>query len=436
MDDAARGAAALQASDFPAAIAAYTAALKVHPKSVDYRIKRATAYQRCAPANWAAALADASAAVRLAVARGSRELTTQAQFRRGVALFGAERYADAAFVLDLVRQRDDKVQGLDIWEMKARKKLEGLEEGDPRGVRTAVEVPPEDEGAENGAEGNGNGQKVDAAAPAASEEKKPALDKIKHDWYQNNDNVYFTLLAKGVPKEQTSVDIQPGSLSISFPTAHSSTYDHTLEPLYAAVDPSGSSYRITPHKIEVVLKKATPGKWSKLQGDQAIASGPTPTTTTTATADDAVRSAVYSHAAAAAPSTSSGGPAYPSSARGGPKNWDKLAAELTAKKAGKSSAKKDAHGGGDDDDAGGGASAAAQDDLDDDDDDDDDAGGDEVNAFFKKLYAGADQDTRRAMMKSFVESNGTALSTNWDEVSKGKVETQPPDGMEARAWEH
>ena len=38
------------------------------------------------------------------------------------------------------------------------------------------------------------------------------------------------------------------------------------------------------------------------------------------------------------------------------------------------------------------------------------------------------------MMKSYTESNGTALSTNWEEVSKGKVETSPPTGMEARKW--
>ena len=38
------------------------------------------------------------------------------------------------------------------------------------------------------------------------------------------------------------------------------------------------------------------------------------------------------------------------------------------------------------------------------------------------------------MMKSYTESNGTSLSTNWEEVSKGKVETLPPDGMEAKAW--
>jgi len=52
--------------------------------------------------------------------------------------------------------------------------------------------------------------------------------------------------------------------------------------------------------------------------------------------------------------------------------------------------------------------------------------GDPVDGFFKKLYANADPDTRRAMVKSYYESEGTALSTNWSEVGKGKVEARPP----------
>lgn len=59
----------------------------------------------------------------------------------------------------------------------------------------------------------------------------------------------------------------------------------------------------------------------------------------------------------------------------------------------------------------------------------------DINAFFQKLYADSDPDTRRAMIKSFQESNGTALSTNWDEVGRQKTKTQPPAGMEARRYE-
>ena len=51
-------------------------------------------------------------------------------------------------------------------------------------------------------------------------------------------------------------------------------------------------------------------------------------------------------------------------------------------------------------------------------DEDPNAGGDAaVNGFFQQLYANADEDTKRAMLKSYTESGGTSLSTDWKEVS-------------------
>lgn len=58
-----------------------------------------------------------------------------------------------------------------------------------------------------------------------------------------------------------------------------------------------------------------------------------------------------------------------------------------------------------------------------------------MNSFFQKIYADADEDSRRAMMKSFQESGGTTLSTNWDEVKRGKVTVKPPEGAEERKWD-
>jgi suppressor of G2 allele of SKP1 len=39
------------------------------------------------------------------------------------------------------------------------------------------------------------------------------------------------------------------------------------------------------------------------------------------------------------------------------------------------------------------------------------------------------------MMKSYSESGGTTLSTNWDEVKKEKVTVKPPAGAEWKNWE-
>lgn len=56
------------------------------------------------------------------------------------------------------------------------------------------------------------------------------------------------------------------------------------------------------------------------------------------------------------------------------------------------------------------------------------------NAFFTKLYEGTDEDSKRAMMKSYIESNGTILTTNWKDAKDKTFETTPPKGMEPKKW--
>ena len=68
-------------------------------------------------------------------------------------------------------------------------------------------------------------------------------------------------------------------------------------------------------------------------------------------------------------------------------------------------------------------------------DEDPNVGGDStLNSFFQKIFGDADDDTKRAMMKSYSESGGTTLSTNWDEVKKAKVDVKPPSGSEWKQW--
>ncbi|XP_017055721.1 protein SGT1 homolog [Drosophila ficusphila] len=58
-----------------------------------------------------------------------------------------------------------------------------------------------------------------------------------------------------------------------------------------------------------------------------------------------------------------------------------------------------------------------------------------LNNLFKKIYSTSSPEVQKAMNKSFSESGGTVLSTNWSEVGKEKVTVKPPDGTEFREWE-
>ncbi|KAI9725005.1 MAG: hypothetical protein M1812_000281 [Candelaria pacifica] len=414
MDHAARGSSALTKGKYNDAVTHYTKAIEISPQAVGYYIKRATAYQRSSPPDHSSAFNDAETAVVLANKRGNRELIAEAQLRRGIALFGLDRWADAGFCFDVVRKLNEKENSLSIWDSKVKSKLQGLD--DKRGTVTVKELPDlPDAGKQEKKVENTNGASAEAEyKTSVAEGKKPEgvqtpADKIRHEWYQTADNVVITLLAKGVPKDKAIIDIQEESLSVSFPLPASSTFDFSLEPLYAPINANSSTSTIMSTKIELSLKKTKPGqKWPSLEGSQPIKGKERDQSDTS---DSALRAALN-------PTTNNSAPAYPTSSRSGPKNWDKLATDLT-KKPKKSATEGEKDGKEEDEGV----------------DDFDDEGGDPVNGFFKKLYSSADPDTKRAMMKSYQESNGTALSTNWSEVGKGKVETSPPDGMEAKKWE-
>jgi suppressor of G2 allele of SKP1 len=51
---------------------------------------------------------------------------------------------------------------------------------------------------------------------------------------------------------------------------------------------------------------------------------------------------------------------------------------------------------------------------------------DGLDGLLQKIYKDAPEDTRRAMMKSFTESKGTVLSTDWKDIGGRFVEPQPP----------
>lgn len=357
----------------------------------------------------------------LATKRAERELIADSQLRRAVTLFHLERYGDAKQCLQWVKKLNEKEKTLAIWEMKVEAKLKGLEDGDERGTVTVEETPEvevpkavvaspgkqSEKTAEASASTTTNGTKEAVKEPPVTmqpEGVQTAPSKIRHEWFQTNDAVIVTLFCKGIPKDKATVEIKQGSLDVSFPLPTGSDFNLSLDPLFADIDPFASSYKIMSTKAEFTLIKSTPGqKWADIEGAQ-----PTSTEETSADGDDTVKRAVLSD------KSTNPGPVYPTSSKSGPKDWDKLVNDLSKKP--KTDAKEGEEG----------ASEIAE---------IEEEEGDPTTNFFKMLYKGADPDTQKAMMKSYQESNGTALSTNWADVSKGKVETSPPDGMEAKKWD-
>ncbi|XP_042001249.1 protein SGT1 homolog [Salvia splendens] len=199
--------------------------------------------------------------------------------------------------------------------------------------------------------------------------------KYRHEFYQKPEEVVVTIFAKGIPANSVVVDFGEQILSVTIELPGEEAY--RFQPrLFGKIFPAKCRYSVMSTKIEIRLAKADSIHWTSLEFNKDVA---------------VVQKATVSSVSK---------PSYPSSKPKGV-DWDKLEAEMKKEE-------KDEKLDGD----------AA------------------LNKFFRDIYLDADEDTKRAMRKSFVESNGTVLSTNWKEVGGKKVEGSPPDGMELKKWEY
>lgn len=201
--------------------------------------------------------------------------------------------------------------------------------------------------------------------------------KYRHEFYQKPEEVVVTIFAKGIPADSVAVEFGEQILSVSISVPGEDLY-HFQQRLFGKIIPDKCRYSVLSTKVEIRLAKAESTHWAALEFRK--------------------ESSVPQRVVALDPGCQR--PTYPSSK---PKmvDWDKLEAEVKKEE--------------------------KEEKLD---------GDAALNKFFRDIYQDADEDTRRAMSKSFVESNGTVLSTNWKEVGSKKVEGSPPDGMELKKWEY
>ncbi|CAN6485791.1 unnamed protein product [Victoria cruziana] len=204
--------------------------------------------------------------------------------------------------------------------------------------------------------------------------------KYRHEFYQKPNEVVLTIFAKGVPAKNVVIEFGEQMLSVAIDVPGEGTF--FFQPrLFAKIVPKMSRYEVLSTKIEIRLHKADTINWTSLEYKRKAKVSTLPKLNSPT-------------------DLKTERPTYPSSKSKGV-DWDKLEAEVKKEE-------KDEKLDGD----------AA------------------LNKFFREIYQNADEDTRRAMSKSFVESNGTVLSTNWKDVGGKRVEGSAPDGLEFRKWEY
>ncbi|ODN78031.1 hypothetical protein L202_05114 [Cryptococcus amylolentus CBS 6039] len=218
----------------------------------------------------------------------------------------------------------------------------------------------------------------------------------RYDFYQTPSELILAIYLKGYDKvkDDVKVDFETTSIKITLPPLPSGpspeTQSLTLSPLASELAP-GSSFRVLGTKLELKLQKGEAVSWPTLLADP--------------TKPPVAQQAGPSSSRAAGASAVSGGASKSESEEVAQKkkekrNWDKFDVEEEENNA------SDPNAGGD---------AALQ-------------------KFFSQLYGDADDDTRRAMIKSFTESGGTTLSTDWSNIGKQTTPIRPPEGVEAKKF--
>jgi suppressor of G2 allele of SKP1 len=120
----------------------------------------------------------------------------------------------------------------------------------------------------------------------------PQAEKVTHNFYQFGVDVVVTIFAKNVEQNKASVSVNEDGtiLRANITMPDDSVYSKEWH-LYAPVDPSQTSLRITPYKLEYNMKKKAPGEWRQLESTTAAAKtaitssadSDTPASTSTAT---------------------------------------------------------------------------------------------------------------------------------------------------------
>jgi len=216
--------------------------------------------------------------------------------------------------------------------------------------------------------------KTAIADPASKEISISGRKPVRREWYQNSTQVFVTIFAKNVQQDLCKAEFREKELAVSFPLPGSTEEEYQLN-LDLFDTVEPAACKVEVGKVKVEI-----------------------TLQKTKTGFDWKDLEAQSTVAQSTPDQ----PAYPTSSKQ-KRDWSQIEQDIDTQLKNEKP-----------------------------------QGDEALNKLFKEIYDRADDETRRAMNKSFQTSGGTVLSTNWGEVAKsdyeGKDRPTPPEGQEWKSW--
>jgi len=110
------------------------------------------------------------------------------------------------------------------------------------------------------------GKEKQGASSTGAEEK---VDSVRNDFYQTGSSVIVSFYLKRIDKERAKVEFaQDGrSVNLDLPTSDGKRFAQVV-PLYGAIDPQKSQFKIMGTKLEMNLVKADGASWTVLRSDE------------------------------------------------------------------------------------------------------------------------------------------------------------------------
>ncbi|CAN3374832.1 hypothetical protein DIURU_002192 [Diutina rugosa] len=365
---------ALQKKDYLGAVSCYKKALQENPKAFMPHLKRATAYQRLG--DYDKARSDITAAFEVAEDRGKRSDIGLCYFRLGLLYYSEKKYKLSQLNFQKAKDYDCTEASIEAWlnkvayDVKKNPQPEEEDESDLDGLDLHKLSATESSGAPQTEDASKSTSEASTKAP-----EKPSSTSI--DAINQHAPIKMKIRTDWY-QSKDSVTIDVFAKGINKDKLNVDIKPNSLSVSFPSSASTEYSYILEPLHATIDAEKSS---YRVLSTKLEITLVKTVAEQWPALdrADDE-------------PAKDASVPSYPTSAKK-KTNWNSL--EL---------------------------------------DDDGEEQNSDPNAFFQKLYKDCDEDTRRAMMKSYIQSNGTVLTTSWDEAKEKEFEVSPPEGMEEKKW--